>query len=249
MRGLGSRPDARQGMKLVITPHRPVRKALIAVGLTLAVLFAVMVALDYGHWRAIAGAMVSTGEKRSLLNEAVTLRRENERLRFDLARLRRTEEIHRSAREENHGLLVEAQAEIAALKRETQFFRDVIGSAEVGNGPRIGGIQVKPLEGAGRYGYKLVMTHVNKDDRVAEGSLHVALQGEYEGQRKALRLGELVESGPEKLSFKFKHFRLFEGTIRMPEGFVPRQIEVAVRGRGRSEGGYSETYDWASVLN
>ena len=236
-------------MKLVITPHRPVRKALIAVGLTLAVLLAVVVALDYGHWRAIAGAMVSTGEKRSLLDEAVTLRRENERLRFQLARLRRSEEIHRSTREENHDLLVAAQAEIAALKRETQFFRDVIGSAEVGTGPRIGGVQVKALEGTGRYGYKLVMTHVNKDDREAEGSLRVALQGEYKGQRKALRLSEVVESGPETFSFKFKHFRLFEGTIRMPDGFVPRQIEVAVRGRGRSGDAYSETYDWASVLN
>ena len=88
VRGFRTLPGVGRTMKLVITPHRPVRKALIAVGLTLAVLLAVVVALDYGHWRAIAGAMVSTGEKRSLLEEAVTLRRENERLRFQLARLR-----------------------------------------------------------------------------------------------------------------------------------------------------------------
>ena len=116
VRGLRARSRVGRAVKLVITPHRPVRKALIAVGLTLAVLLAVVVALDYGHWRAIAGAMVSTGEKRSLLDEAVTLRRENERLRFQLARLRRTEEIHRSAREENHDLLVEgAEAFVDAV--------------------------------------------------------------------------------------------------------------------------------------
>ncbi|MEQ8662994.1 MAG: hypothetical protein RLW62_19440, partial [Gammaproteobacteria bacterium] len=143
-------------MKLVITPHRPWRKALIVIGATLAASLAVAIALDYGHWRAIAGAMVSTGEKRLLLDEAATLRADNERLRFEVARLRRAEEINRSAREENHDLLVDAQGELAAMKREVQFYRDAIGSVEVGAGPRVGGIQVKPLDGVGRYGYKLV---------------------------------------------------------------------------------------------
>ncbi|MEQ8232945.1 MAG: hypothetical protein RKL32_14635 [Gammaproteobacteria bacterium] len=236
-------------MRLVITPHRPWRKAMIIVGATLAAALAVAIALDYGHWRAIAGAMVSTGEKRSLLEEAASLREANAQLRFEVARLRRTEEINRTAREENHELLVDAQAEIAAMRREVQFYRDAIGSVEVGAGPRVGGIQVKPLDGVGRYGYKLVMTHVDKDDKVAEGSLRVALRGDYQGRGKALGLAELVESGPEEFSFKFKHFYLFEGTIRMPEGFVPRQIEVAVRGRGRGAEARAETYDWASVLN
>ena len=76
-----------RAMKLVITRHRPVRKALISIVLLVAVVLALGVAMDYGHWKSIARAMVSTGEKRSLLEEVVALRRENEALHYEVAQI------------------------------------------------------------------------------------------------------------------------------------------------------------------
>lgn len=236
-------------MKLVITPHRPVRKALISVALLAAVTLAILVALDYGHWQSIARATVSTGEKRSLLEEAVALRKENAALHYENTRLRRATEIDGHARREHHEQLVRLEAQIAALSREVEFYRDVVGATEVNAGPRVNGIQIKALEGDGRYAYKLVMTHVSKDDRTAEGLLRVDVRGEFEGQRKALGFDEIVESGPGTLGFKFKHFHLFEGTLKMPPGFVPRQIHLAVQEKSRRRSAHEETYDWAAVLN
>lgn len=236
-------------MKLVITPHRPVRKALITLALVVSVILALGVALDYGHWKSILAGMVSTGEKRTLLQEVVSLRRDNERLRDELARLRREQEINQYARKDNHEQMVRLQAEIADSRKEVEFYRDVVGATGVDPGPRVKGLQVRSLEGPGRYSYKLVMTHVNKDDRMAEGRLQFNVRGEQDGKRKNLSFKELFESGPNSLEFNFKHFYLFEGTLKIPGGFVPRQVQVGVVEKARRNSVHEQTYDWASVLN
>jgi hypothetical protein len=236
-------------MKLVIKPHRPLRKALVIVSAGVAVTLALAVALDYGHWRAIAGAMVSTGDRRLLLDEVIMLRRQNEELRYGFNRLKRAEEISRTAQRMNRESLAKLEAEVANLNSEVQFYRDAVGASEVGAGPKVGGVQIKTLGGDGRYGYMLVMTHVDKDNRLAEGVVQLDLRGERRGKRTALKFAQVVESGPETLAFKFKHFHLFEGTLRLPSDFIPQQIEVAVRDRTRSGGTPAETYDWSAVLN
>jgi hypothetical protein len=236
-------------MKLVITQHRPVRKVLVLVGFVGAAFLAIAIAVDYGHWKSIAEAMVSTGKKRSLLQEVAQLRREREDLMFELAKFRRTDEINRHTREDNHEQLVRLQSEIASLNQELDFYRDVVRATEVESGPKVKGIQIKTLNGEGRYSYRVMLTHVDKDDRVAEGKLDIGFLGEMQGERKALSFLDVMESGPDALSFKFKHFRLFEGTIKMPDGFIPRQIRIAVNNKRRSKGSFSETYDWTSLLN
>ena len=153
-----------RAMKLVITRHRPVRNTLISIVLLGSVVLALGIAMDYGHWKSIARAMVSTGEKRSLLEEVVALRRENETLHFEVAQMRRAAEVNRHAGKDNHQQLVRLQSDAAALKSEVDFYRDVVGTTEVDTGPRVKGLKIKTLEGDGRYRYKLVITHVNKDE-------------------------------------------------------------------------------------
>ena len=236
-------------MKLIITQHRPVRRILVVVGFVGMAVLAVAIAVDHGHWKSIAEAKVSSGNKRTLLQEVAQLHREQEDLRFELARLRRTEEINRHARADNHEYLARLQTEIAVLNQELDFYRDVVRTTEAESGPRLKGIQLKTLEGEGRYSYRLVLTHVDRDDRVAEGKLDIGFLGELKGEHKALSFVDVKESGTASLSFKFKHFRLFEVTIKMPDGFVPQQIHVAVTNKRRSKGSFSETYDWTSLLN
>ena len=236
-------------MKLVIKQHRPLRRALILAGAGVAGLMAIAIALDYGHWQSIARAMVSSGNKGTLLEDVSRLKDENAALEFEITRLRRAEQIAKFTHQSNQEQLVELQSEVASLNRELEFYRDVVGATEVESGPKIKGIQVKSLDDEQRYSYRLVLTHVDKNDRIAEGRLKIGLRGDLKGEHKALSFAEVVETGPEVLSFKFKHFRLFEGTIKLPDGFVPRQISVAVQSNMRAAGNISETYDWASVLN
>ena len=103
-------------------------------------------------------------------------------------RLRRTAEVNRHARKDNHEQLVRLQSDAAGLKSEVDFYRDVVGATEGDKGPRVKGLKIKTLEGDGRYRYKLVITHVNKDDRMAEGGLTFDIRGELNALRKNARI-------------------------------------------------------------
>lgn len=236
-------------MKLVIKQHRPLRRALLVVACVCGGLLALAITVDYGHWTSIATAMVKTGRKGSLLEEVRQLRDENTALQYEMTRMIRTAEINKYSRRNDHVELVELQARLAAVNREIAFYRDVLGQTEVETKTRVKGVQLTRLADDGRYSYRLVLTHVDKDNKLAEGSLRIQLKGEQGGTERALKFAEFTDTGPRNLSFKFKHFRLFEGTIRLPEGFVPRELQVAVQNTSPTRAAVTETYDWAAVLN
>lgn len=236
-------------MKLVITHHQPLRKALYVFLGILIVALAVAVALDYGHWQSIARSMVSTDTKRELLKEVSALRKDNERLNFELSRLHRSRSINEQTLKENHQHMVELREQIATLSSEVDFFRDVVGATEIGNGPRVNGLRVSPLNDSNRFAYMMIMTNVTKDDSTAEGRLSVQVVGDLNGKKKSLDYQDIVETGPASLAFKFKHFHLFEGTLKMPADFVPSRIGVTIKRKARQRDAAVISYDWAAVLN
>lgn len=236
-------------MKLVIKQHRPLRRVLLGVGIVALTLLVAAVALDLGQWRSLARAMVPNVGKRNPGDELARLREENSNLRYEVARLKRGEEIDKSARTDNHIKFMQMQAEVAKLKADIKFYRDVVGASEVDDGAQIKGIQLKPLDSLGRFSYRLVLAHINENDKEAEGSIRIAVKGELKGQAKSLAQGDVIEPGSDSLNFKFKHFRLFEGSLKLPDGFIPRQISVAVQSRIPIASSSSQTYDWAAVQN
>lgn len=236
-------------MKLVIKQHRPLRRLLIGVGIVLATLVVVAIAVDFGPWRSLARNMLPRVGSGVTGEEIATLRDENSALRYEVARLKRGQEIDKSARGEDHLQFVQLQAEVTKLKAEIAFYRDVVAAPDSDAGAQVKGIQLRPLDSPGRYSYRLVLAHIDENDLVAEGSIRIAIKGELKGQNKTLTQGEVVEAGSDNLAFKFKHFRLFEGSLKLPDGFIPRQISVAVQSRIPAQSSSFESYDWATVQN
>jgi len=236
-------------MKLVIKQHRPMRRVMLGAGIVAVTLLVAALVLDLGQWRSLARAMVPNVRSHSASDELARLRDENASLRYEVARLKRGEEIDKSARTDNHLQFMQMQAEVAKLKSDIKFYRDVVGASDIDSGAQIKGIQLKPLDVHGRFSYRLVLAHIDENDKEAEGSIRIAVKGELQGQNKALAQGEVVEAGSDSLNFKFKHFRLFEGSLKLPDGFIPRQISVAVQSRIPTASSSSETYEWAAVQN
>ncbi len=236
-------------MKLVIKQHRPLRRLFIGVGIVLATLAAAAITADFGQWRNLARIIMPRVGSGVVGEEIETLREDNSALRYEVARLRRGQEIDKSARGEDHLQFVQLQAEVAKLKAEVAFYRDVVAAPDADAGAQIKGLQLRPLDSPGRFSYRLVLAHIDENDLVAEGSIRIAVKGELKGQYKTLTQGEVVEAGSDNLAFKFKHFRLFEGGLRLPDGFIPRQISVAVQSRIPAQSSSFETYDWSTVQN
>jgi len=106
-----------------------------------------------------------------MLAEVKNLRQENAALHSQVMKLSRAEEISSQLRKNNHVELVRLQDEAAVLKGELDFYRDIVRSAEVDDGPRVKGLKITPLHGDSRFEYKIVMTYINKQHQFAEGRL------------------------------------------------------------------------------
>jgi hypothetical protein len=229
-------------VKHVIRPHMPMRKGLSILLFLSVILFLVLFAMNFGD-------LNSARKIRELSKEVHELIATRKLLEFEIAKMRRSEEITQGARREGHQNNVALQSRLAELESELEFYRDVVGGVGVHSIPQVKGLRITRLEGPGRYGYKLVLTYLNKTTRVAEGSLALVVYGDLDGVRTGLKFSEIVESGPQSLDFSFKRFFMFEGTFKIPEGFVARQIEIEVTNSSRKRAGYKETYDWESAIN
>jgi len=236
-------------MKLVIKPHRPRQRLLAAFGLLAVVTVAVAVAFHYGSWQSIADSMGAASGKRGIMDDYVEMKRVNEALADQNAKLTRSVEIDRHARTDYQKTVSALQSEIADLKLELAFYRDIVASAEADKGPLVRGFKLRDYGGEGRFQYRLVLTHVNKDDKVANGRVDVEIRGREGGAKRRLALVDVAEPDSSELDFNFKHFRRIEGVLQLPDNFAPEEVRVAVYEDGRKKSTFNKTYNWAKIIN
>ena len=84
---------------------------------------------------------------------------------------------------------------------------------------------------------------------MAEGNVDIVIEGLLGGRPRKLALADVAEASSLDLSFTFKHFRRFEGTLRIPDDFVPEQVNVDIREKGSKTAIFTRTYDWSRILN
>ena len=200
-------------------------------------------------WKYLSNIVAHNQDYQNLLKEVVDLEKENKRLYLDIARLRKSEDAEKRIRADNHLALVDSEKKISKLQGELEFYRAIVRSSEVDKGPRVKGVRIKQLQGESRFGYKIVLTYINKEHKYAEGRLKFELRGVSNGNKIVYSHKQLAESGRKNMKFKFKHFHLFEGTFKLPDKITPVQIEVSLSdNRGRAVGEKS-VYDWLTVVN
>ena len=236
-------------MKLVVKQHRPVRRATIILFFLLGAVTAVAVAFHYGKWNYILSSLDKSQSKRGLIEDNVALKKEVDRLNKELSKSRRIIEIDNKARSDYQKSVTKLENEIADLSSELGFYREIFASTEAESGPQVRGFKITDFDGERRYQFRLVLTHVTKDDGIADGSVAVEFRGKKDGKEHWVRLGQIAQEGADPLSFRFKHFRRIEGIMELPEGFSPRDVYVAVHQNGRSKLSFNEVYKWASIVN
>ncbi len=236
-------------MKLVIKPHRPRQRVLLAVGLVVVVVGAVATAFHYGHWRSIVSSMSAASLKRGIMDDYVELKQHNKELKKASAKLQKAVEIDKFARADYQKTISSMQSEIADLKLELAFYRDILSSTVAATGPHVQGFKLRDYGGDGRFQYRLVLTHVNKDDKVADGHVDVEIRGRRSGAVQRLALDDIAEPDSGDLAFNFKHFRRIEGVLQLPVDFAPEEVHVVVYERGRKKSSFNKTYDWAKIIN
>ncbi|MDA0822963.1 MAG: hypothetical protein O3C28_11140 [Proteobacteria bacterium] len=182
------------------------------------------------------------------MEDYLGVKKQNNQFVSQVAGLKQTLEVDRFARVENRKTISDLQTEVADLKLELAFYRDVISSTKPDKGPQVRGFKLRDVGGDGRFQYRLVLTHVNKDDRVSKGRVDVEISGQDKGRKQYLNLARVAEADSGDLAFNFKHFRRIEGLMRLPSNFSPEKVHVAVYEDGQKKSSFKKTYDWVKLI-
>ena len=232
-----------------ILPRRRVVWWLVT-GLLGALLFAVLA--WYGRGQMEGGAS-PLGQAQSLLNSSQKIREEN----LALIRSRQEEGNRLVSLEQGRKVdqatiatlqkdLHELDQELRKLRREVTFYEGIMEAAGSGTNLNIQGLLLEPMNTAQHYRYKLVLTNMAKNDRLAEGRVEMLLQGIQDGESKTLSIEQLqLDASPESLQFKFKRFRQIKGSLALPGAFVPANVKVRAHIKGQKTP-TERDFDWPS---
>ncbi|RMG57826.1 MAG: hypothetical protein D6717_04105 [Gammaproteobacteria bacterium] len=204
-----------------IEHHDPVRKILIQ-----AVVIGLVVLLGWGLFRLgfrLSGFEELAAEKQihSLSERVDFLEGENRRLNRELAYQRQSAAIEHKALDEVRRALETAEAENLRLKEELSFYRSIVSPSAMRPGLHIQSLQLEKGAGKGEYHYRLVLTLVRGNNRVAKGRARLTVLGTHQGRPATVEVG-----GSEALKFSFRYFQRLEGDLKLPEGFEPHAVRV-----------------------
>lgn len=232
---------AKSSSRLVVKPHQPWKRWILQPLLAAAVIGSCWGFYRYGRMSAEHDFFTLQAQQADMHAQLRQLGGENDTLRERNTVLERERQIEGQAFDEMKRSTRLLQEELLELKEEVAFYRSIVIPSESARGLRI---QTFHLDHEGQkrvYRYTLVLTHVAKGQRVAEGRIAMTVEGFHHGERKTLSLSDLSDGQDDTLSFRFRYFQNFEGDIVLPEGFSAQRVRIKVSAEGvRIE----KTFDW-----
>ena len=203
--------------------------------------------LDASHWAFIKSRVELGQETRRLWDKNHNQEREIKRLNERIVMLERASQIDNQAAASLHEEMKRLQDEIYKLKEELVFYQGIVTTTGSEEGLKIHGMQVEKLPEPYHYHFKLILTHVTKDDIVVEGNMDVTLEGMQNGVARELKLKEVLLDPQQDLSFKFRNFKRLEGNMILPVGFIPYRINVKLQPKGATLFNVRRVFNWSEM--
>ena len=232
--------------QLIIKYHRPYQIVAIVIIFSLILSFGILFFIDDSHWAYIKSRISIGQQSRQLWDENSNLRKENEKLRDHLIMLERTTQIDSQAAAELHEEVKKLQDEVYKLRGELEFYQNIMTSTGTTNGLSIQGMQIERLTD-NNYQFKLILTHVSKNDKVIEGVAEIVLEGQQDDVTRVINVTDLIINSSFDLSFKFKNFKQFEGNIMLPEGFRPLRVMVKLQPKDAKLSKIKRVFNWSEI--
>ncbi len=164
-------------------------------------------------------------------------------LKDRLALVQRASQVEGQAHQKVKSDLTLLQQEIFELREEVGFYRGIVAPRESAEGIRIYQFKLEKSSDDNLYFFKLVLTQVKKNQRFIRGVANIIVEGAQKGLPKVLEFKKISVDKKKSLRFKFRYFQKIEGYIRLPDGFVPKQILVEVNPRKKKS--IRSHFDWS----
>ena len=176
----------------------------------------------------------------------VELSRQIETLEQRAANAEMASEIDRNSMEQLRQEILQSEEHIQTLGQQISFYQSLMDPSPQQRGVYLESLDIKPANAQGEYQYNIIVAQRSSNHQRVSGHLNIQLIGGPEGELgQTISLAELTED-QDRLPLGFKFFQQLDGSIRLPEGFVPARVRVVVQIDGDSAPRVDETYEWNS---
>ena len=169
-------------------------------------------------------------------------------LKEQLVYLQRSQEIDKAACETVRQSLGGLQASVSELQEQVAFYRGIVSPEESRAGVRVYEFRIRPTPVADVYRYELVLIQSVRHERTVKGRVDLTISGMRAGKLVSLGLDTLSLEPMESLVFSFKYFQEFSGELRLPSGFRPVRVQLAVDPSGKRQPSIESEFDWPQIL-
>jgi uncharacterized coiled-coil protein SlyX len=205
--------------------------------------------LDESQWSYIKSSLSEAKKNKELWQENQVMNNTIVKLEDRIIMLERTAQIERQTVVMLQGEMIKQQDEVFKLKKELEFYQGIMSSAGESRGLNIQGLRIEDTSQPRNYYFKLILTHVSKSDKMAQGKLSILLEGVQDDIPRTIDIRELTLSKSLSLVFKFSSFERIEGSIMLPDGFVAHRVIVRARQEGKKTTPEMERiFDWTKAM-
>jgi hypothetical protein len=223
------------------------RRGIYSVGL-----ISVLLVCWLSYWLGVSiGSLGSeqTGWELDVLRLKVTqLEDQKTQLLRRLALLQQTTSVEYEAYKEAKLNLTAMEARIMELNEELSFYKNIVSPSELKHGLHVQELRISEAKKDRGYLYRLVLTQVRGNGRIASGRVNITISGEQDGKPISYTLKDLSPNSIAYLSFSFKYFQRIEGSLAMPAGFAPSDLYIRINPKGTRLDPLQRSYSWKKVL-
>jgi hypothetical protein len=235
-----------------VRPTRIVTPRIVQPGSTarvwFLVLFAVVLAVwtwqvfDFGRQQGERVVQTQARVEQRLHVRIADLEQERDTLRAAAARFERAAQIDRAAAEQVRAEVGALQEERAGLQRELAFLKSLLPGSE-GEELVLASPNLTAL-GERAFRFEVTLTKPSANDVTVSGEAMVKVRGNADGEPRTLGMASLTAGKRTNIGIRFKNFQTLKAELRLPEGFEPQAIEVAVKPDGEAYRPFRRAYDW-----
>jgi Tfp pilus assembly protein PilO len=232
----------------VVIRHRPgyrLRRTMILLAFTVVAAIA-----GYAAGMAQGGFRFSSAEasNEQLAQELRSLRDQFRTARQNLVNLERGRAIDEQALREARNTIVGLETRISELEADLTFYRNIMAPSETSKGLQVDSFTLASARGDNTYRFKMVLTQVGNNNSFIAGQVAVNIIGRLDGEKEVIALRDLSDDIEDLgVRFRFRYFQDVEGTLNLPQGFEPYEIQVVAQAQGRNASQAERTFDWAQL--
>ncbi|HWF97933.1 MAG TPA: DUF6776 family protein [Steroidobacteraceae bacterium] len=235
--------------ELVIRPHAPLWRTILAAAIVVLGLVGLGVAFEYGQYRAGYNIVDATKEHARLQSSIEHLEASNRTLQ---ARIIELETANAGQAREDQVVtrtISELQAQVARQTEELAFYSAVVAEGAPAIGLRVGTVRLSSAKPADHYLVHVSLVRAGKTDGMTTGTVSLAVDGQAAGGKPLSLDSEALSPGsPATVPYDFRYYQELDQAVVLPAGFRPEHLTVQVSSSRKDVAPLTQTFPWSAVV-